>query len=175
MKKTIIVILALVVSAVLARAENGYRLWLRYDLIKNAKLLNDYRQQVAGIYFGGNSPTLTIAANELQNGLGGLLGRKIDIGTQIDGRFIVAGKPADIAAMPASIKNKLQKAGSEGYIIETTILGIKPVTIITGNTDVAVLYGVFNYLRLLQTEQTIQKLSIVSIPGIKHQDTKSLG
>ncbi len=167
MKKTIIVIIALVVSTVIARAENGYRLWLRYDLIKNTQLLNDYRQQISGIFFGGKSPTLTIAANDLQNGLGGLLGKQINAGNQIGDHYIVAGKPADISAMPASIKNKLQKAGSEGYLIETAVIGQKPVTIITGNTDVAVLYGVFNYLRLIQTAQPVQKLSIVSIPGIK--------
>jgi alpha-glucuronidase len=39
--------------------------------------------------------------------------------------------------------------------------------IIAANTDIGVLYGVFHFLRLLQTNQSIDNLNIVSVPKLK--------
>ncbi|HEY9343316.1 MAG TPA: alpha-glucuronidase family glycosyl hydrolase, partial [Hanamia sp.] len=56
-------------------AENGYRLWLRYDKIDNGKLLTEYQQQITGIQFNNTSATLQIAQKELLKGLHGLLAK----------------------------------------------------------------------------------------------------
>ncbi len=45
----------------------------------------------------------------------------------------------------------------------------KNIIIIAANSDVGVLYGVFHFLRLLQTHQNIEKLSIVSVPKIQNR------
>ena len=46
-------------------AEDGYRLWLRYDKIDDPGLLQLYRNQITGVFFAGNSPTLTVAKKEM--------------------------------------------------------------------------------------------------------------
>src|SRR5687768_13977635 len=60
-------------------AENGYKLWLRYQPIENPKLLSQYRDQTGSIYFCGSSPTLSVAKTELQEGLRRLLDRKVQV------------------------------------------------------------------------------------------------
>src|SRR5438093_24197 len=70
------IIAILLLLAFVAHAEDGYRLWLRYDKIQDEKILEQY-SQISGIVVAGNSPTLAVIREELQKGLSGLLGRKI--------------------------------------------------------------------------------------------------
>src|SRR3954468_24095860 len=60
-----------------AAADDGYRLWLRYDRIADEKLRADYTAATANIVLatptGAESPTLTIARDELSAALRGLL------------------------------------------------------------------------------------------------------
>lgn len=149
------------------RAENGYELWLRYHRIQNPLLVKDYKRSIEGIIINGRSATMGIAANELITGINGLLGTKYTTGDSIGENFIVAGTPGSIPGMARSIIDKLRHTGSEGFVIESSKLAGKHVTVIAGNTDVAVLYGTFHYLRLLQTGYSVQNLAIVSTPKIK--------
>ena len=75
MKKLLLLILSLSTVAC-SFAEDGYRLWLRYDKIDNGNLLQQYRSRISGIVVNGSSPTLTVAKNELLNGLEGLLDKR---------------------------------------------------------------------------------------------------
>lgn len=145
-------------------AENGYRLWLRYDLIDNTALLNKYRSTISGIYITGNTPILLAAKEELLKGLSGLLGKKITSQNNISNRTIIAGTPVTNPFIAAHIsRSQLAKIGKEGYIILTT----KNNILITANKDIGVLYGTFHFLRLLQTQQNIELLNIVSAPKIQ--------
>ena len=148
-------------------AENGHRLWLRYERISNQQLLTDYTKRISGIYFSGNSPTVAIAKKEITEGLSSLLGKTLNINNQVKANYIIAGIPAtsaDIASL--SLKAELAAAGSEGFVIKHVTIRGRPAIVITGNTDIGLLYGVFHFLRLLQTQQSIQNLSIVSAPKI---------
>ncbi|MFI5133980.1 MAG: alpha-glucuronidase family glycosyl hydrolase [Chitinophagales bacterium] len=156
--------------SVMLYAEDGYRLWLRYDLISNKNILDKYKAQIAGILINGNSPTMSAAKEELINGLQGLLGKKIMSRIIIAGGDIIVGT-ADKSPLVTSLlqDDQLRKAGKEGFIIMTTKSNGKNCIVITGNTDIAVLYGVFHFLRLLQTQQDIKHLSIISAPKIQNR------
>ncbi|MCB0840075.1 MAG: hypothetical protein KDD99_25570, partial [Bacteroidetes bacterium] len=56
------------------RAEDGYRLWLRYDKITNETIRQAYQNQISFIQFSGEGEILKTAKKELENGLKGLLG-----------------------------------------------------------------------------------------------------
>ena len=58
-------------------AEDGYRLWLRYDKIDNPRVLQQYRASLSSVQMLGNNPTIIAAKTELIQGLEGLLGSKI--------------------------------------------------------------------------------------------------
>ncbi|HEX7845138.1 MAG TPA: alpha-glucuronidase family glycosyl hydrolase [Chitinophagaceae bacterium] len=148
-------------------AEDGYDLWLRYKAIDNKSLQSAYKQQVTGLYFTNSSPTLQIAKDELQTGLNGLLQKKIPFISIINNSSIVIGNGSSPVIAQAGLTTELKQAGEEGFVIKSKIIAGKKAIVITGNTDVAVLYGVFHFLRLLQTETPINQLNIVSSPRLK--------
>lgn len=136
-------------------AEDGYELWLRYVLIEDDALLNTYRSRITSLVCVSDSPTLKIAQAELLRGIKGLLGVSIPLTNTIQPGAVVLGRP-ELA--PPTV-------GDEGYII--TNFG--DTIVIAGNTDIGVLYGVFHFLRLLQTHQPLGNVHIESAPQLKYR------
>lgn len=157
-------LMLILLSVITSRAEDGYRLWLRYERVSDYNLLSQYRKTIPSLRVIGTSPTLSIARNELDYALEGLLGKKIpDNSTQKAALLAGTLNHTEIRSL---IQNADQHSlGSEGFMIRST--GNKIV--ITANNDIGVLYGIFHFLRLIQTHQDISRLSIVSIPAIKHR------
>src|SRR3972149_9495595 len=151
------------------KAEDGYRLWLRYDLISNQERLNEYKELIKGCLIEGNSSTINAVENELQVGLKGLLGSDIPPIKSIgkDGILIASKYSASYLLSKLKLETKLKNIGSEGFLIFNSKIEGKKVIVITANEDVGVLYGVFHFLRLLQTGQDISNLNIESSPKIK--------
>jgi alpha-glucuronidase len=152
-----------------AHAENGHRLWLRYDLISDAHLLKEYKESIHAIVVQGESPTMQAARSELQNGLQGLLGSAVREVKSVDqDGVILAGTYKELPTLEnADLKDRLAKAGDEGFVISSTKANGKRVILVTANKDIGVLYGVFHFLRLLQTHQDVSALDVVSFPRIK--------
>jgi alpha-glucuronidase len=152
-------------------AEDGYRLWLRYDLIQNVSVLTTYRQNITGWLIENSSPTLVVAEEELQRGLTGLLGKEVTSVEQINqSGILVVGTPASSPLIASSgVVSQLQNLSSEGYSIGKETINGQNVIIIAANEDIGVLYGVFHFLRLLQNEQDITDLSVRSEPQVMHR------
>jgi alpha-glucuronidase len=144
-------------------AEDGYRLWLRYDPITDSSLVRTYRLKLSSAHVFGQSPTLDAAGKELMQGLEGLLGRRLtDKGNQSSLLVITkASQKSTGLRLPMDVS----MLGAEGFAIHT--LGNK--TVIAANTDVGALYGVFHFLRLLQTHRPITSLKLESRPRIRHR------
>jgi len=168
MKKTFFLICSLLVSIILY-AEDGYRLWLRFDKIDDATLLQQYRNNIAGIQIASSSSTLSVAKQELLNDLQSLLDKKIPEQNTVIDKCIVAGTPSSSPIIKQFLASGNFNLGREGFAISTKIIDGKNVTLIVANNDVGVLYGVFAFLRLLQTHQNINSLSIVSVPKIQNR------
>jgi alpha-glucuronidase len=151
------------------KAEDGYRLWLRYDKIADKTLLDLYNNSISGWEMDCNSPLLESAASELQAGLNGLLGRNLpEVKSIRQNGIIVAGTPGSSRIIASlGIEKDLDALGEEGYLIINTIYNRKRVIAIAAGSDSGVLYGVFRFLRLLQTNQPIDSLPIKSSPKIK--------
>ncbi len=147
-------------------AEDGYRLWLRYDKIDDAKLLQEYSKKIISIKIAGASTTFSAAREELINGLQGLLGKKITEQNTIGDGTVLVGTATDATIRSLISGEDLNKAGREGFIIRSVTTGGKKIMVIAGNTDVGALYGCFHFLRLLQTHQSVQQLAVVSAPAI---------
>src|SRR5689334_20886742 len=73
----------LLLTATTANADDGYRLWLRYERLPQS-VSNRYAKQLSSITVVGNSATFDAIRLELTNGLNGLLGRGTPINTQGD-------------------------------------------------------------------------------------------
>jgi len=146
-------------------AEDGYRLWLRYDKIDNTALLTQYRKNIHSAYVPGNSSTLAVIKNELKTGLAGLLGMAVRL-TDTNASLVIF-KSTEPAFSEYVSKQEIQKLGTEGYLIITKNISGRKKIIICANTDIGLLYGTFSFLRLLQTQQSVENLNIVSAPQIK--------
>jgi len=59
------------------KADDGYRLWLKYDRIPYSQLGKEYQNLIRGWLVIGESETMTAVRAELETGLNGLLGKKI--------------------------------------------------------------------------------------------------
>lgn len=146
-------------------AEDGYRLWMRYNPISDASLQKSYDQALGTVHFSGESDTLTVAKQELTVGLKGLLGE-----LNADGSIIFAGSISNLPeGIQIDLSEQVKKLGKEGYLITRTMLGDESSIVITANSDIGVLYGVFAFLRHLQTHQSLELLPISSTPRITHR------
>lgn len=135
-------------------ADDGYRLWLKYDLVKDAARHSEYARSAQFIQLNGNSAILKTAAEELQAGLQGLLGKSVPIVAS------PAGKTGGIVLTTGPVSGL---ANDEGYRIS---LQSNTITI-SSPSDKGVLYGSFALLRHLQIGQPIGTLSVVSSPKVK--------
>lgn len=151
------------------KAEDGYRLWLRYDQISSDVKLKSYREAITEIHMPTGSVTMQAAAAELKEGLSGLLGKEVTIGnSNITSPALVVGTPQN-SELIAGLKlgKALSEVGEEGYLILTKKIQNKNCVAVVANSDVGALYGAFNFLKLLQTHQNIASLAISNTPKIK--------
>ncbi len=151
------------------KADDGYRLWLRYDRVSDQALLEKYRNSINAWLVDGDSPVFASAAKELQTGLEGLLGEAVPVVKSVRKSGTIVAGTARSSKIIASLNlaDKLSGIGEEGFLILNTRYKGKNVTAIAGNTDRGVLYGVFNYLRLIQMYASLENLNISSSPKTK--------
>lgn len=147
-------------------AEDGYRLWLRYDRLSDKVKLDYYKTLIRGFIAEGSSPSVKAIKRELQLGIQGMLGSVQEV-QKISQGLIVCGTPSGSPLIAEwNSKNKLGNVGEEGFVLAEAILRGQKVIIIAANTDTGVLYGVFHLLRRIQTLQSIDKLFIEDKPRL---------
>ncbi|SMO42633.1 alpha-glucuronidase family glycosyl hydrolase [Gracilimonas mengyeensis] len=153
------------------QAEDGYRAWLRYDKIDNAEVLKSYQAQFNHVLIKGDSPTLKAAQEELEIGLKGLMGTEFDFTAgSVQGGTLLIGTIKELSDFSElNLKTLLSDSGPEGYIIQRRELDGKEITLIAANTDIGVLYGVYHLLRMMQTHQYLDGVSVSSSPKIENR------
>ncbi|HEX7803219.1 MAG TPA: alpha-glucuronidase family glycosyl hydrolase [Pseudoxanthomonas sp.] len=149
-----------------AWGEDGYDLWLRYR-----PLPADQAQRLASkaseVVVQKDRPTLTVAAAELQRGLAGLLGAAVPTnGVVSRAGAIVLGSTRSSPSI-SDLKLGLDKLGPEGYVVRSLEVEGRPIIVIAAREDVGVLYGVFHFLRLVQTGRSLARLDIRQSPALK--------
>lgn len=152
-----------------SQAEDGYHLWLRYNRISDKALLKAYRRQIQVICAGRPSPTLDAAGKELQIALSGLLQKPVPLTQQISqpGTLVFGTAASSQVVASLNLKEELLQAGEEGFVIQSVYYRKKKITVIAANSEQGVLYGVFHFIRLLQTHQDISNLNFITSPKIK--------
>lgn len=154
----------LIGAAARAHAEDGYRLWLRYD-----PLSRDLRQSYVGhaseLVIGARGASAKVAVAELERGLGGLLGSPLPIRSRADRNgaliFEIAGSP-----ITRTLNLHTKALGSEGFLIKSARLNGRSVTIVAANSETGLLYGAFALLRRIQMHQPFDQLDVVDRPAL---------
>lgn len=146
-------------------AQKDYKLWLQYNKVENANLKTAYLSSIKEIISFGKSETAKIASSELQSGLEQMLDKKYENKTTLigDQNIIIGSKEFLTAEIQKEIGN-FDRINDEGFIIKSVSIKNKKQIVITGKTDIGVLYGVYSFLRLMQTNKSIQNLNIADAP-----------
>ncbi|MFT3782820.1 MAG: alpha-glucuronidase family glycosyl hydrolase [Nibricoccus sp.] len=135
------------------QADDGYRLWLRYDPVTEETFAKSYSTAVKQIVFltpaGTETPTIAAARSELSLGLSGMLGHEVPITLE----------------KSAASSTKL----GEGYTLTTAKPSGSGKLVISADRDIGILYGAFDLLRRIQTRQPLDQLQVTSIPKVTHR------
>lgn len=149
-----------------ATADDGYRLWLRYDQLPKQSL-ERYRRQIKSIAVQGTSPTFDAIRRELSLGCSGLLGTSVVVGDRDDASVAVGLPQTSPLIGKLRWEAELKKLGPEGYRIRTIRDGDRAAVVIASTSDTGALYGAFHFLRLLQIEQPLDRLQVDQSPRLK--------
>jgi len=150
-----------------AKAEDGYRLWLRYDKISNPSLLSHYQNMMQQLWVDGNSPLLQSAQKELSMGLGGLLGKQVNQVNSIQNNTVIVGSVESSKFIANLHLSEMPRLGKEGYVIVSLTIEGKSCLVVAAKTDAGALYGSFRLLQELQTHQYFGKIVLVSNPAMQ--------
>ena len=169
MKNGLLFILVLIAS--IAKAEDGYDLWLRYSFIENKTQLQSYRSLCKVINIDETSPTIRIIKEELTKALKKMLGQApsfISSDKMLPGLILKKNKgtgnnsPSALSPHSGSID-----LGDEGFTITGGLIERKPIVRINAKTDIGLLYGVFHLLRLMQQERSLLDVNLTCVPKLK--------
>ena len=149
-----------------ASAETGQRLWLRYERLP-ARSVDMYRQRIKSIAIHGNSDTFKIIRTELNVGCEGLFGTPSIVVDRDDASVVIGLPQTSTLIRKLQWEAELKRLGPEGFRLRTIRDGGRAVIVIASTTDIGALYGAFHFLRLLQTEQPIDRLQIDQSPRLK--------
>ncbi len=153
-----------------ARAEDGYRLWLRYEPVRDETLRDAYSRSLSSLVVQGRSPTERILLEELQRGLKGMLGISPRVSEKVLEGSLLVGTPGT-SPLVAGLKwdKELSQLGKDGYLLRTLPFQGHRATVVASLSPLGCLYGSFHLLRLLGARQSLDSLQIAEKPRIQRR------
>ena len=137
-------------------AEDGYRLWLRYDQSSDNAPKSVRAAEIKHIVLqttsGAESPTLIAARDELRTGLDGLL-----------------GFTPTITLTRRPFAKDTNEFDGDGFTLRSGHESSAGTVLLSADADLGILYGAFDLLRRIQTGQPINNLNVTSTPKIRHR------
>jgi alpha-glucuronidase len=179
MNKLFILVLLVVVSLAPLPAEDGYNAWLRYPMIEDEDIREEYVPSASEIVLADRTKLSAHARSEIRRGLIGLLGiRDVNYTTSVKGDGAIIMLAADHMkkmrrqlvkrwsdmGQGATARAAVNSLGDEGYWIFRIWLKGKHCIVIYANTDRGLVFGSFALLRHLQLRRPLEGLSILDKP-----------
>jgi alpha-glucuronidase len=157
------VLLALVL-AVPAAAEDGSRLWLRYDLVEHAAR-DRYRASACQLVIGGESPLMQSARSELQRGFQGLLGRTLPESPAVtcEGSIVLLRTSSPLIR---TLDLPRVALGADGFMMRSVRLNGHSALLVAAQTDRGLLYGAFALVRRIQLRQPLRGVDLIDQPTL---------
>jgi alpha-glucuronidase len=147
-------------------AEDGYRLWLRYNPLPETQRA-DMAFHVEGAMPEGKDPRVLAAASEFDRAVFGLTGRPANAVGKLSSGEVLLGTPQDSEVI-RNLHLDLSGLGDEGYIVRTvTLAGGTRTIVVAGNTGAGVLYGTFALIREMQLGHQLDHVDLRSAPKLK--------
>jgi len=140
--------------------------WLKYQPIKDKKIIDKYRALFTNIVLNEKSLDLKATATELKDGLDRLLGIKpYFTDTLPDSDAIILCKIGQFAYIDDFLDHhERESLNTEGFIIKLVLAGERNRIIISAKSDKGLLYGVFRFLSHLSLRGSLENLHIIENP-----------
>ncbi len=143
---------------------NGYDLWLSFTPVQT-EFSSTYPKSIKKVICSKGSDILKVAADELDRALSLLFSEEVPVisrdSLEYQEKTLFAGTEDSFSPELASAVNR--NLSGDGY----HIFSYKSSFVIAGKTDKGVLYGIFAFLRLLQTGKSLTCLDICSNPAFQ--------
>jgi alpha-glucuronidase len=155
--------LAALTFALPTTAEDGYDLWLRYSAPGDRSAYAAISEIATPTE--DDTEVLRTARAELERGLEALLAKQVEMsgpGAAPRAGSIILGTGQ--SSFISTLDLPLAPLGPEGFVIRSLAVQGKSAIVIAGRTDRGALYGVYHFLRLIQTGQSLQSLNVASQP-----------
>ena len=145
-----------------SHAEDGYRLWLRYNPLE-ARFRQSYASYANELVVDAHGTTAGVAEAELERGFSGLLGRAVPLRSKVDRNGAVV---LELASSPQARALHLETRvlGKEGYVIKSARISGRSVTIVAANRETGLLYGAFALLRRIQMHLPLDHVGVSDRP-----------
>ena len=153
-------------AAGMAAEEDGYDLWLRYRPASAALKAALQANATAIVAPGRATPSTRAALAELQRGLAGMQGRAVPLAGGVREGALVLATPATLPAIGA-LGLRLDTLGREGYVLRSTRLDGRRVTLIAANSDIGLLYGSYAWLRAAASGARLDRLDRRASPALQ--------
>lgn len=129
-------------------ADNGSKLWLRYQpaTTKESSLV-----QFSSVVCLEKGNLLRSATNELKMAYSEMIGKEMPVSVVPQSNSLLLGTLQNKYIRSLNIGKELAQLGSEGFVIRRVKLNTDSCTVIASAGEQGVLYGVFHLLRMLQT------------------------
>ena len=154
-KRTLV--LGFILSAIVfsASAEDGSRLWLRFN-----KTTTD-----ANLFSSIVTSTKSLPYKEFQSAWTELKGKELASITIVENGSLLIGTAKDKQIRNLGLQKELVALGNEGYMIKSVSVNGKKATVVASLTDKGLLYGVFHLLRLVQLNEFSDQLNVKEKPS----------
>lgn len=146
---------------------NNYNMWLNYQPLQKGKWLSYYDALLSNVIIKPSSETGSKIKEELNKGLGIMLGKKIEFNEEIKEGSLILLTPKDLRYrkyVSKKITSELGEEEKEGYFIINKEIEGNNTTLIIANKEIGLFYGTFHLLRLIQTHKGINNLNIKEFP-----------
>lgn len=158
MKKFLYVICLLLfpACAILAQ-DDGYKLWLNYKPL-NKQQSDSYFKEFQGWTVDADSPAGTVARSEMKQALNTMFGAAMrETTVPLPGTRVVIGTTKSPSL--SRFADKVKSLADDGYAIFRGDVNGRRSLVILSRSDAGMLYGMFHFLRLLQTGKPIADMT----------------
>lgn len=152
-----------------AKAKDGYDLWLDYRPIENAGMRIEADRMFSGFYFYGQDPTYEVIRKELQISGQKFLGKSpVFSSERLAQTQVWMGTREELSqVLGLETQMEIRGLGEDGYWRGPIDFQGKTYYAIIGNQPVGVLYGVFDWLKSIQTNTFNSNSEKIESPKVK--------
>jgi len=164
MKRNLSIVLLLFYIFLELKAEDGSKLWLRYQTSPVSKTENGL-SLYSSVVITETSDVLGSAIEELKTASAQMTGKEMQFSGTFKRNCLLIGTPRNKYIQNLRIDKELKVLGAEGYVIRKAKINGDSCTIIASNGDHGLLYGVFHLLRLIQTTDFSNYINVIEHPS----------